>query len=172
MTSQTRTRRVRDDVSEDSAVESDISSLTDGDTGSESSEDGRSPPRSQCRRDSTRPRAGSRTPQSSFSAGTSTTTSREKRCSTKRDRMLMRDRLQTQADKQSIPNMFWFNKELAMIRIPWKHGSRSGWTIADSRLYRAWAEYTGMHTLSVMYRDSRLVKQRRVIIGAHEDGMV
>lgn len=55
----------------------------------------------------------------------------------------MREWLQTQADKRSIPNMRWYNREHTMILIPWKHGSRSGWTIEDSQLYRAWAQYTG-----------------------------
>jgi len=59
--------------------------------------------------------------------------------------MLMRDWLQQQADRRSIPNMDWCNRERTMIRIPWKHGSRSGWTIEDCQLYRAWAQYTGRY---------------------------
>lgn len=55
----------------------------------------------------------------------------------------MREWLQSQANRRSIPNMEWYNKERTMIRIPWKHGSRSGWTIEDCQLYRAWAQYTG-----------------------------
>lgn len=140
MKTQTRTRFVSDDdVSDDSALESDVSSLTDGDTGSE---DGRSPQPAVPRRDGTRsprPRAIAKT--TSFRAMTSE--SRDKRCATRKDRMLMRDWLQQQASRRSIPNMQWFNKECTMIRIPWKHGSRSGWTIDDCQLYRAWAKYTG-----------------------------
>jgi len=64
--------------------------------------------------------------------------------------MLMRDWLQQQASRRSIPNMQWFNRERTQIRIPWKHGSRSGWTIDDCQLYRAWAQYTGMYVCSVL----------------------
>jgi len=154
MTSQTRTRLASDDVSDDSALESDVSSLVDDDTGSERSGDGRSTPRPRStvpRRDTARPprpRAATRT--TSFRPVTSS--SREKTSTTRRDRMLMREWLQTQADKRSIPNMRWYNREHTMILIPWKHGSRSGWTIEDSQLYRAWAQYTGRYTVHLLYR--------------------
>lgn len=133
-----RSTLTSDDVSDDSAVESDISSLTDGDTGSDGFEDGHSspaPPRTVADK---RP-ARTRVP----SSRAVTSSSVEKRCATRRDRMLMRDWLQTQADRASIPGMHWYNEQRTMIQIPWKHGSRSGWTIDDCQLYRAWAQYTG-----------------------------
>lgn len=127
MTSQTRRRLASGgDVSDDSALESDVSSLA-------GSEDGRSPSRwcAGARRVVTRPgRTGSRATSSA-------------RCAPKRDRMLLREWLQTQADRRSVPGMHWYNGERTMIRLPWKHGSRSGWTIDDCELYRAWAQYTG-----------------------------
>lgn len=152
MTSQRRKRQASGDISDDSALESDVSSLTDGDTGSEGSEgsDDRccppTPPPSAGRRqrDSARPPrprvgAGSRVTSSFRAAAASSARDR------RRDRMLMRDWLQQQADRRSIPNMDWCNRERTMIRIPWKHGSRSGWTIEDCQLYRAWAQYTGRY---------------------------
>jgi len=145
MTSQTRTRLASGDVSDDSALESDVSSLVDGDTGFDGAEDGCSPSRrgsTGARRDvarTARPRANSR--MASFRAVTSS--SRNGRCAPKRDRMLLREWLQTQADRRSIPNMQWCSRERNLMKIPWKHGSRSGWTIDDCQLYRAWAQYTG-----------------------------
>ena len=58
-------------------------------------------------------------------------------------RILMRQWLEQQADSEQIPGFHWYNKEKREIRIPWKHGSRSGWTIDDCRVYYAWAEHTG-----------------------------
>jgi len=148
MKMQTRTRLASDDVSDDSALESDVSSLTGGDIGSEDG-GGRSParqPRSAApRARPQRPRTGPRLTSCRQVIGTSLP--REKRSTTTRkDRMLMREWLQTQANRRSIPNMLWYNRERTMIRIPWKHGSRSGWTMEDCQLYRAWAQHTGTYT--------------------------
>ena len=133
-----RTGRRSDDVSDDSALESDVSSLTDGDTGFEGSDDGRRPPG---------PPGSTGTTTGPRRGGTRVMTSSSR--DRGRDRMLMRDWLQKVADQSSVPNMHWCNDERTMIRIPWKHGSRSGWTIDDCWLYRAWAEYTGTHTFLI-----------------------
>lgn len=163
MTSETRTRLTSYDVSDDSAVESDVSSLADGD----SSEDCSSPPRSKSRRDVTwsprsRACAVRKTPFRSVTS--SSTSSRDKRSSMRKDRMLMRDWLQTQADRRSIPNMEWCNRQRTMIRVPWKHGSRSGWTIDDCQLYRAWAEYTGRPTFTLLFSFFILQKTSQLVL--------
>ena len=68
---------------------------------------------------------------------------REAGVSSRRERMLMRPWLQQQADDCTVANMTWYDDEHTMIRIPWKHGSRSGWTLEDCELYCAWARHTG-----------------------------
>lgn len=70
-------------------------------------------------------------------------------CSSKKDRLLMRPWLEQQANFCLIPNMRWYDATKTKLRIPWKHGSRAGWTIDDCRLYKAWAEHTGKYTGSV-----------------------
>jgi len=131
-----RTRQASGDVSDDSALESDVSSLVD-------SEDGRrSPTPTWRRRGNTR---GS--PRGSAAAARRDVTRRRggrRTAAPRRDRMLLREWLQTQADRGGTA-VDWCNRERTMIRIPWKHGSRSGWTIDDCRLYRAWALYTGTY---------------------------
>jgi len=67
---------------------------------------------------------------------TSTTVSRK-------DRLLMRPWLVLMADNRIIANMSWYNEEKTMIKIPWKHASKSGWTMDDCQLYREWAKHTG-----------------------------
>ena len=32
-----------------------------------------------------------------------------------------------------------------MFRVPWKHGSRHGWSVEDAALFQAWATYTGKY---------------------------
>lgn len=58
-------------------------------------------------------------------------------------KLLMRQWLQIQADQGTIPGLVWIDEKKTQIRIPWKHGSRTGWTIDDCRVYRAWATHTG-----------------------------
>lgn len=57
--------------------------------------------------------------------------------------MLMRQWLQQQAHGGTIPGLYWYDDRRTQIRIPWKHGSRTGWTVDDCRPYQAWAAYTG-----------------------------
>lgn len=59
------------------------------------------------------------------------------------EKLLMRQWLQRQADQGTIPGLRWLDEKKTQIRIPWKHGSRTGWTIEDCRVYRAWATHTG-----------------------------
>lgn len=59
------------------------------------------------------------------------------------EKLLMRQWLQRQADQGTIPGLCWIDDKRTQIRIPWKHGSRTGWTIDDCRVYRAWATHTG-----------------------------
>ena len=32
-----------------------------------------------------------------------------------------------------------------IFRVPWKHGSRHGWSVEDAALFQAWATYTGKY---------------------------
>ena len=32
-----------------------------------------------------------------------------------------------------------------IFRVPWKHGSRHGWSVDDAALFQAWAMYTGKY---------------------------
>lgn len=59
------------------------------------------------------------------------------------EKLLLRQWLQKQADDETIPGLSWLDKDKTQIRIPWKHGSRTGWTIEDCHVYRAWAVHTG-----------------------------
>jgi hypothetical protein len=47
------------------------------------------------------------------------------------------------ANSGTIANVTWHDTSHTQIRIPWKHGSRSGWTLDDCALYREWAKHTG-----------------------------
>lgn len=60
------------------------------------------------------------------------------------EKLLLRQWLQRQADNGTIPGLAWLDKDKTQIRIPWKHGSRTGWTMEDCNVYRAWAEHTGI----------------------------
>lgn len=64
----------------------------------------------------------------------------------KKDRLLMRQWLIMMANTTQITNMTWYNEEHTQIRIPWKHGSRSCWTLDDCQLYKAWAKHTGKYS--------------------------
>ena len=61
----------------------------------------------------------------------------------RKDRMLMRPWLVSMADRNMIAHLSWYNEERTLIKIPWKHGSRSCWTLEDCQLFREWAKHTG-----------------------------
>jgi len=58
--------------------------------------------------------------------------------------MLMRRWLQKMADDGDIPGLEWLDNDKTLLRVPWCHGSRSGWNEDRSSLFRAWAEHKGL----------------------------
>jgi len=68
---------------------------------------------------------------------------RGERCELGGERVLMRSWLKLKADAAEPNGMRWHNQQRTQIRIPWKHGSRAGWTVNDCRVFKAWAEHTG-----------------------------
>ena len=59
-------------------------------------------------------------------------------------RMLMREWLLKQIRRADVPGLEWMCEEEGLVRIPWRHGSRSGWhEDNDALLYRRWAVHTG-----------------------------
>jgi hypothetical protein len=120
--------------SEDSAVESDMD---------HSDDDNYSPSYSSTR--------SKRIKYSSMSSSISgCRMSEDEKKSEREGRVLMRPWLEQQANSGEIPGLYWYNKERKEIRIPWKHGSRSGWSIDDCRVYYAWAMHTGKVNSSPM----------------------
>ena len=60
------------------------------------------------------------------------------------DRPPMRQWLVEQLEKNEVPGLEWADKEQLIFRVPWKHGSRHGWTMEqDAGLFVRWAKYTG-----------------------------
>src|SRR6218665_1098403 len=59
-------------------------------------------------------------------------------------RLLMREWLLQEVEKNRIPGLGWLDKERRLIRIPWIHASKDGWS-KDShcKLFENWAIYTG-----------------------------
>lgn len=41
----------------------------------------------------------------------------------------------------------WIDKDKTLLRIPWKHGSRSGWSVEDGKLFESWAIQSGQSLL-------------------------
>ena len=57
--------------------------------------------------------------------------------------MLMREWLERKANKGNLPGLQWYDKSRQMVRISWKHGSKSCWTSSDSQVFISWARCTG-----------------------------
>jgi len=57
--------------------------------------------------------------------------------------VLMREWLERKADKGDLPGLQWHDKAHKLVRISWKHGSKSGWTASDSQVFISWARCTG-----------------------------
>jgi len=58
-------------------------------------------------------------------------------------RVLLRQWLVQNVEAECFPGMHWYNSDKTQIRIPWKHGSRTGWTVEDCQVFKAWANHTG-----------------------------
>ena len=72
--------------------------------------------------------------------------------------VLMREWLERKADKGDLPGLQWYDKARKLVRISWKHGSKSGWTASDSHVFISWARCTGLQLISlIMYFTDRIV---------------
>lgn len=60
-----------------------------------------------------------------------------------KDRLLMRQWLEAEANSGNIPGLQWFDKNEKLIRITWRHGSRSEWSTNDVTVFKCWAQHTG-----------------------------
>ena len=60
-----------------------------------------------------------------------------------RKRLRLRDWLVNMINSGSFSGLQWEDPKEKVFRVPWKHGSRHGWTVEDASLFRAWAVYTG-----------------------------
>jgi len=63
--------------------------------------------------------------------------------------MLMREWLERKANKGNLSGLQWHDKSRQMVRISWKHGSKSGWTSNDSQVFISWARCTGRELVIV-----------------------
>lgn len=59
------------------------------------------------------------------------------------NRMLMRDWLEREADSGTMNGLQWLNRDEKLVKISWKHGSKSGWSKEDCEVFVQWAKYTG-----------------------------
>ena len=57
--------------------------------------------------------------------------------------VLMREWLERKADRGNLPGLQWYDKSRQLVKISWKHGSKSGWTANDSQVFISWAKCTG-----------------------------
>ncbi|XP_022106008.1 uncharacterized protein LOC110987526 isoform X2 [Acanthaster planci] len=59
------------------------------------------------------------------------------------ERMRLRPWLIRNIEEKTIPGLEWLDKEERLVKIPWKHAARHGWTCdKDASLFRAWAIHT------------------------------
>lgn len=76
--------------------------------------------------------------------------------------ILMREWLERKANKGNLPGLQWYNKDRRLVKISWKHGSKSGWTANDSQVFTSWARCTGQELITcdtVFICESRIVKK-------------
>jgi len=59
------------------------------------------------------------------------------------DNVLLREWLERKADRGDLHGLQWYDKSRRLVKISWKHGSKSGWTADDSEVFISWARCTG-----------------------------
>lgn len=59
-------------------------------------------------------------------------------------RVLLKQWLREEADKNMIEGLYWLDEEKTELRIPWVHGSRHHWNYGDVELFARWARHTGI----------------------------
>lgn len=57
--------------------------------------------------------------------------------------VLLREWLELKANKGNLSGLQWYDKSQQLVKISWKHGSKSGWTTSDSQVFISWARCTG-----------------------------
>jgi len=57
--------------------------------------------------------------------------------------VLLREWLEQKANKGDLPGLQWYDQSQKLVKISWKHGSKSGWTADDSHVFISWARCTG-----------------------------
>jgi len=58
--------------------------------------------------------------------------------------ILLREWLERKAEKGNLPGLQWHDKSRQMVRISWKHGSKSCWKSSDCKVFISWARCTGL----------------------------
>ena len=71
-------------------------------------------------------------------------------------KLRFRDWLQQKLDRKEIAGLEWINRRLGTFKIPWKHGSRHGWSVRDdAEIFRQWAVHSGRYIEGVDKRDPK-----------------
>ena len=59
------------------------------------------------------------------------------------ERLRLRPWLEKKIEEQSIPGLDWLDEKARIVKIPWKHAARHGWTRdKDASLFKEWAIHT------------------------------
>ena len=70
------------------------------------------------------------------------------------DRRPMRQWLLEQLESGEVPGLEWVDQADQVFKVPWKHGSRHGWTMEqDACLFVRWAKFTGKRGARVRLGD-------------------
>jgi len=57
--------------------------------------------------------------------------------------MLLREWLERKANRGDLQGLQWYDKSRRLVKISWKHGSKSSWMTEDSQVFISWAQCTG-----------------------------
>lgn len=61
-------------------------------------------------------------------------------------KLRFRDWLKQKLDNKEIPGLEWIERQRGLFKIPWKHGSRHGWSVQDdAEIFRQWAVHSGRY---------------------------
>ena len=75
------------------------------------------------------------------------------------ERQRMRPWLENLLNSKSVEGLRWTNKEEKIFEIPWRHGSRHGYSPQkDADLFARWAIHTGMWTYIFVWTGERLIQ--------------
>lgn len=69
-------------------------------------------------------------------------------------KLRFRDWLKQKLDNNEVKGLEWIDRRRGLFKIPWKHGSRHGWTVRDdAEIFRQWALHSGRYREGVDQRD-------------------